>query len=302
MPGMIQALKLSGNMLHRAFTANITHPLQQAITFGTIGTKRAFYNFKKVIIDAWNSIIGKFSKIPSNAPLGIGAIASKIKGLKISRGSGSKDTSSSSIMASGDYQSLLRRQAEDLKLLSAESTLIGYGRDPKLREEFAAILDSLKDPITGPDGEIGGKSTRPSILNPSQSVIDEVVSGISLQGIFDSIADILPDFESDIPIPGDEPGSGNTVYEDWLKRHQLSQQANRAMNPNWNSAGAVSGDPISYSQPSAPTYNININLPDGSTIITGDAIDHIVNEVGSQVNDEVYRRGGSYLAPIGAQA
>ena len=302
MPGMIQALKLSGNMLHRAFTANITHPLQQAITFGTIGTKRAFYNFKKVIIDAWNSIIGKFSGIPSDAPLGIGAIASKIKGLKISRGSGSKDTSSSSIMASGDYQSLLRRQAEDLKLLSAESTLIGYGRDPKLRESFAAILDSLKDPITGPDGEIGGKSTRPSILNPSQSVIDEVVSGISLQGIFDSIADILPDFESDIPIPGGEPGSGNTVYEDWLKRHQLSQQADRAINPNWNSAGAVSGDPISYSQPSAPTYNININLPDGSTIITQDAIDHIVNEVGGQMNDQVFRSGGSYLPPVGSQS
>ena len=295
MPGMIQALKLSGNMLHRAFTANITHPLQQAILFGTIGTKRHFYNFKKVLVDAWNSLISNFDKIPSDAPLGIGAIASKIKGLKISRGKGSKSITESSIKASGDYQSLLRRQAEDLKLLSAESTLIGYGRDPKLREQFAAILDSLKDPVTGPDAE-GGVPTRPSILNPSQSVIDEVVSGISLQGIFDSIADILPDFESS-NIPGLGSGSpDSTPFSPATPNPIASGESYQDYSNRYQSGLLPSGSPVN------PTYNINIHLPEGAMIYTQDAIDQITNEVAGNMNNQMYRSGGSYLPPVGSQS
>ena len=304
MPGMIQSLKLLGTGLHRGFTAFITHPLQQAITLFRLAFQREIQNLGVVIANAWNSIIDKFSGIPNDAPLGIGELAQRIKGLKMGTGSTSV-VSQANLKTSGDYQALLQRQQQDLKLLSAESTLVGYGADPKLREEFASILAGFQDPALSPDGEIGGTTGLPSILNPSQSVIDGVVSGINLQGIFDSIADMLPDFES-IGIGGDDEedatGNGNTVYEDWLKRHQLSQQADRAINPGWNSAGAVSGDPISYSQPSAPTYNINIHLPDGSAIITQDAIEHITDAVAGQMNDQVFRSGGSYLPPVGSQA
>ena len=303
MPGMIQSLKLLGIGLHQAFTQHVTHNIQQAILIWRLGFQREMENMGRVIANGWNAIIDKIPNVPSDAPFGLGALASGLKGLRMDGGGDAVPVTQASIKTSGEFQALLSRQQEDLSLLSAESTLVGYGRDPKLREEFAAILAGFQDPALGPDGEIGGRITGlPSILNPSQSVIDEVVSGISLQSIFDSIADMLPDFESVGMGDGGEEGAtgtGNSVYEDWLKRHTLSQQGQQSMNPDWYTGGATPGDPIA---PTQVTNNINIHLPDGSMIITQDAIDHITNEVSGQMNDGVYRRGGSYLPPIGSQA
>ena len=302
MPGMIQSLKLLGTGLHQAFTQHVTHNIQQAILIWRLGFQREMENMGRVIANGWNAIIDKIPNVPSDAPFGLGALASGLKGLRMDGGGDAVPVTQANIKTSGEFQALLRRQQEDLSLLSAESTLVGYGRDPKLREEFAAILAQFQDPALGPDGEIGGTTGLPSILNPSQSVIDEVVSGISLQGIFDSIADMLPDFESvGIGDGGEEgaTGTGNSVYEDWLQRHTLSQQGQQSMNPDWYTGGATPGDPIA---PTQVTNNINIHLPDGSMIITQDAIDHITNEVSGQMNDGVYRRGGSYLPPVGSQA
>ena len=297
LPGMLRGFALMGSNLFQAFLQHVVHNTQRAVTIWREQFTRAIANAGVDIAKKWNDIVGMFSGMPDDTPI-LGGMAGQIKKMKIGGVGSTQGVTMSAIKAGSEYQSLLSRQRNELQKARDEYALIGSGINPELASEYRQILNDFADPIRG---ENEGASTATSILNPSSADIGSALSDINLQGIFDSIADMIPGFEDQASNLG-EPGEGDSVYEKWKKRHELSQQADRAINPGWNSAGAVSGDPISYSQPSAPTYNININLPDGSTIITQDAIDHIVNEVGGQMNDQVFRSGGSYLPPVGSQS
>ena len=297
LPGMLRGFALMGSNLYQAFLQHVVHNTQRAVVIWREQFTRAITNAGIEISKAWNKIVGMFSGMPEDTPI-LGGMAKQIKQMKIGGVGSTQGVTMSAIKAGSDYQALLSRQRNELQKARDEYALIGSGVNPELAKEYRQILNDFADPIRG---ENEGASTATSILNPSSADISSVLSDINLQGIFDSIADMIPDFGDQASNLG-ESGEDDSVYDKWKKRHELSQQAGRAMNPGWNSAGAVSGDPISYSQPSAPIYNINIHLPDGSTIITQDAIEHITDAVAGQMNDQVFRSGGSYLPPVGSQS
>ena len=297
LPGMLRGFALMGSNLFQAFLQHVVHNTQRAVTIWREQFTRAIANAGVDIAKKWNDIVGMFSGMPDDTPI-LGGMAKQIKKMKIGGVGSTQGVTMSAIKAGSDYQALLSRQRNELQKARDEYALIGSGVNPELAKEYRQILNDFADPIRG---ENEGASTATSILNPSSADIGSALSSINLQGIFDSIADMIPGFEDQASNLG-EPGEDDSVYDKWKKRHELSQQADRAINPGWNSAGAVSGDPISYSQPSAPTYNINIHLPDGSAIITQDAIEHITDAVAGQMNDQVFRSGGSYLPPVGSQA
>ena len=292
LPGMLRGFALMGSNLFQAFLQHVVHNTQRAVTIWREQFTRAIANAGIEIAKKWNKIVGMFSGMPDDTPI-LGGMAKQIKQMKIGGIGSTQGVTMSAIKAGSDYQALLSRQRNELQKARDEYALIGSGINPELAKEYRQILNDFADPIRG---ENEGASTATSILNPSQSVIAGALSDINIQGIFDSIADMLPDFESSI-IPGLGPDSSDSTPYSRPTPNPISPGESFQDYSNRYQSGVLpSGAPVN------PVYNINIHIPDGSTIITQDAIDHIVNEVGGQMNDQVFRSGGSYLPPVGSQS
>ena len=300
LPGVLKSIALFGSNLSQGFVQYVVHPFQQAITIWRLQVARSISNVGVTIAQAWNGIIGMFSGIPNDAPLGIGELAQGVKGLKIDNVGSRQQLTISSIKQGGDYTALLRRQASELQELRDQYTLIGSDINPDVSREYRDILSQIADPALFGDAHTSANLV--SILQPSQSIIDSIVGGINLQSIMDAIADMIPDFQSQAVGMGATPGGEEATLEDISPGLASPPGGPNNLSPQDRlDPDRIIDNPQLLSPPQV-INNININLPEGSTIITQDAVEAITNEVAQNLHDEVYRRGGAYLPPVGSQA